>query len=340
MERTDNNNISPSKIVIDLTKPSGSPLQFTYSLPKETAKKLLDFHTEVTEVSTINEESPLRNIMNHEIQYPLRRSFKYLKESEEKYTQLDYTPRLVHIRHYDRAILVDWMFDVVAEYKLHTDTFMAAVSIVDQYISRKLETPCSKLQLFGIAALFIASKFVEVHAPHIDEFVYICDNAYTKRETFEAEEEVLVTLKWQINMPHTKDFLRYFLYYLKCNSMVTLISQYISCLATIPHEMLDYKPSQIAASCLVLALFHENQTYWNADIERITGYSFASLEMCISKINALCCSMGEKQTTYSKLIAIKGEFLRLNRVKQADVHIAVPLTPSFFERINTPLDCT
>jgi hypothetical protein len=36
-----------------------------------------------------------------------------------------------------------------------------------------------KLQLVGIASLFIAAKYEEIFPPSIAEFVYITDNTYT-----------------------------------------------------------------------------------------------------------------------------------------------------------------
>lgn len=34
----------------------------------------------------------------------------------------------------------------------------------------------------GVAALFISSKYEEIYAPELKDFVYVCDNAYDKNE--------------------------------------------------------------------------------------------------------------------------------------------------------------
>jgi cyclin B len=36
-----------------------------------------------------------------------------------------------------------------------------------------------RLQLVGVAAMFIAAKYEEVYAPEVHDFVFICDEAYT-----------------------------------------------------------------------------------------------------------------------------------------------------------------
>jgi len=55
-----------------------------------------------------------------------------------------------------------------------------AVHIIDSYLSAT-DLPRTKLQLVGIAALWIASKYEETYqVPKIDNLVFICDSAFSK----------------------------------------------------------------------------------------------------------------------------------------------------------------
>lgn len=57
-----------------------------------------------------------------------------------------------------RAILIDWLIDVHLKFKLLPETLYITVGIIDRYLS--LHTVArSKLQLVGITALFVASKY-------------------------------------------------------------------------------------------------------------------------------------------------------------------------------------
>lgn len=80
-----------------------------------------------------------------------------------------------------RAILIDWLVEVAEEYKLASETLYLSTNFIDRYLSRK-KVVRGNLQLLGIVCMLIASKFEEVYAPAIDEFVYISDNTYTKEE--------------------------------------------------------------------------------------------------------------------------------------------------------------
>jgi hypothetical protein len=79
-----------------------------------------------------------------------------------------------------RGILVDWLVDVHLKFKLFADTLFITINIIDRYLER-VAIPRTKLQLVGVAALFIACKYEEVYSvPHIKDLVYVCDRAYSK----------------------------------------------------------------------------------------------------------------------------------------------------------------
>lgn len=58
---------------------------------------------------------------------------------------------------YMRVILIDWMVEVVREYKLQSETLHLAVNYVDRFLSRTANVKRDMLQLIGTAALMIAA---------------------------------------------------------------------------------------------------------------------------------------------------------------------------------------
>lgn len=65
-----------------------------------------------------------------------------------------------------------------------------------------------KLQLAGVTAMLVASKYEEMYAPEVGDFAYITDNAYTKCQILEMERVVLRTIKFQLGRPLPLHFLR------------------------------------------------------------------------------------------------------------------------------------
>jgi hypothetical protein len=81
-----------------------------------------------------------------------------------------------------RSILIDWLVEVHLKLKLFPETLYLTINIIDRYLA-KAEVKRAKLQLVGVTALLIASKYEEIYPPELKkDFVYICDNAYTEHE--------------------------------------------------------------------------------------------------------------------------------------------------------------
>lgn len=80
-----------------------------------------------------------------------------------------------------RSILVDWLIDVHLKFKLQSETLYLTINLIDRYLAKNTILR-NKLQLVGVSCLFIASKYEEIYAPELKDFVYVCDNAYTKEE--------------------------------------------------------------------------------------------------------------------------------------------------------------
>ena len=78
-----------------------------------------------------------------------------------------------------RAILVDWLIEVHSKFKLQKETLFLTINIIDRFLEKTIVSK-SRLQLVGVTALLIASKYEEIYPPEVKDFVYITDRAYSK----------------------------------------------------------------------------------------------------------------------------------------------------------------
>jgi len=99
-----------------------------------------------------------------------------------------------------RAILIDWLCQVHNRFHLLQETLYLTVAIIDRYLQKK---PCTKnrLQLVGVTAMLVASKYEEMYAPEVADFVYITDHAYTKQDVRDMEQDILRTLDFSFGRP-------------------------------------------------------------------------------------------------------------------------------------------
>ncbi|XP_017428376.1 cyclin-A3-2 isoform X3 [Vigna angularis] len=108
-----------------------------------------------------------------------------------------------------RGVLVDWLIEVAEEYGLVSDTLYFCVAYIDRFLSLKVLSR-QRLQLLGVAAMLVASKYEEVKPPEVEDFCYITDNTYSKEEVLNMEADILTALKFELGAPTVGTFLRRF----------------------------------------------------------------------------------------------------------------------------------
>lgn len=115
----------------------------------------------------------------------------YLIHFEKKFLVVpDYMSHQPEINNKMRTILIDWMVEVAEEYKLSDETVFLAVSYIDRYLSNT-SIERSSFQLLGTSCLFIASKYEEIYPPEVNEFVFVTDDSYTKKQVIDMEMQIL-----------------------------------------------------------------------------------------------------------------------------------------------------
>ena len=108
-----------------------------------------------------------------------------------------------------RSVLIDWLIQVHLKFHLLHETMYLCVQIIDAYLE-KMDVSKMQLQLVGVTAMFLASKYEEMYVPAIEDFVYMTDNTYTKSEIRQMEISILKTMNFMFSKPLPLHFLRRF----------------------------------------------------------------------------------------------------------------------------------
>nr|XP_014342089.1 PREDICTED: G2/mitotic-specific cyclin-B3 isoform X2 [Latimeria chalumnae] len=180
--------------------------------------------------------------------------------------------------------IFDYMKEREENFELNHETLYLAVKLVDHYL---VEAVCMRemLQLIGSTTILIASKFEERCPPCVDDFLYICDDAYKREELLVMEMNILKMLKFDINIPTAYRFLRR---YAKCAraTMETLtLARYVCELTLQNYDYAQCRASKLAASCLLLALKMKNLGGWTSTLEYYSGYKLIDLKSLVKRLN-------------------------------------------------------
>ncbi|TPX43326.1 hypothetical protein SeMB42_g03573 [Synchytrium endobioticum] len=178
-----------------------------------------------------------------------------------------------------RSILVDWIVDVHSKFRLLPETLYLTVNLIDRFLSARVVS-LSKLQLVGIAALFIAAKYEEIVAPSIENLLYMAENGYSPDEVVRAERYVLGALEFSIQYQSPMSFLRRGSKADNYDIQTRTLAKYLMEISIIDHRFLVCPPSEVAAAGLYLARRMLERGEWDANLIHYSGYTDAQLAPC------------------------------------------------------------
>lgn len=206
----------------------------------------------------------LRNIEN---EYPIKE--KFLEEAKV-------TPKM-------RSTLVNWLVQAHANFSLGVEALYLAISIVDRYLQVNKGIDRSTFQLLGTAALLLAAKYEEVYIPDINDFVYICDGAFTKRQLLKMEIDICKRLEFRMGWPVSIYFLRRYSKIAAVRSDQHTLAKYILELALVEYPLAHVKPSiqAAAACCLAVAILSETMEpskVWSVTLVHYTKYKYSDIK--------------------------------------------------------------
>ncbi|XP_030044574.1 G2/mitotic-specific cyclin-B2 isoform X2 [Microcaecilia unicolor] len=203
-----------------------------------------------------------------------------------------------------RTILVDWLVQVHSRFLLLQETLYMSIAVLDRFlqvqpVSRK------KLQLAGVTALLIASKYEEIYAPEIGDFVYITDNAYSRDQIKEMEMIILRELNFELGRPLPLHFLRRASKSSDSDVEQHTLAKYLMELTLVDYDMVHFLPSEIAAAALCLSQKVLGQGTWGLTLQYYTGYTEDDLLLIMKHMAKNVVKVNENTTKY---VAVKNKY--------------------------------
>jgi cyclin B len=214
-----------------------------------------------------------------------------------------------------RAILVDWLVEVHLKFKLVPETLYLTVNLIDRYLEKQ-EVSRQKLQLVGVTALLLASKYEEIYPPELRDLVYICDRAYTRNDILEMEESILRVLHYQVTIPSAHAFLVRFLKAAHADKKIVQISCYILDGTLQSYNLLHYLPSQLAAAAVYIARKCVGRNPWSPTLLKYAVYLEEDVILVARAI------LAEKGSASSELNAVNKKYSssKYGQVSEISIH--------------------
>ncbi|XP_065498192.1 G2/mitotic-specific cyclin-B2 [Caloenas nicobarica] len=216
-----------------------------------------------------------------------------------------------------RAILVDWLVQVHSRFQLLQETLYMCVAVMDRFLQSH-PVPRKRLQLVGVTALLLASKYEELFCPTVADLVYITDNSYTGDEVKEMEIVMLKGLNFDLGRPLPIHFLRRASKAGEADAKQHTLAKYLMELTLTDYDMVHHRPSEVAAAAICLSQKLLGHNEWGTKQQYYTGYTEDSLVMTMKHMAKNVVKVNEKLTKYT---AIKNKYassklLRISTIPQ------------------------
>ncbi|CAL4908859.1 unnamed protein product [Urochloa decumbens] len=266
------------------SKPSEGAAGSSSSVQKKSRKKVVCTLTTVLSArsknaSGLKQKEPIEDIDKLDgnnqlamVEY-VEDIYKFYKASEHESRPDDYMGSQPEINPNMRDILLDWLAEIHAKFELMPETLYLTIYIVDRYLSLQPVLK-RKLQLVGIAAMLIASKYEEIWAPEVGDFISLSDNAYDRQQILVMEKAILNTIEWNLTLPTQYHFLVRFAKAAGSDSDKQLrhMILFFGELALMDYRMVTIRPSIVAASAVYAARCTlKKSPLWTATLKHHTG---------------------------------------------------------------------
>ena len=108
--------------------------------------------------------------------------------------------------------------------------------------------------MVGVTAMWIASKYEEIYAPEVNDFVVIADKSFDQEQMRIMERQILSALRFDLGRPLPLHFLRRNSKAGCVDNRQHTLAKYLMELSLQEYSLAHYKVSQLAAAALCLSL--------------------------------------------------------------------------------------
>lgn len=282
-----------------------------------TTKETKSFSSDLITFEDIDEEDKGNPIL---VSMYCNDIYEYLRSLEKKFpVKKNYligqevTPKM-------RSVLIDWLIEVHQQFHLMQETLYLTVAIIDRFLQSFQSIDRKRLQLVGVTAMFIASKYEEMYSPDVSDFEYITDNAYTKLEILQMELLIVKTLDYSFGRPLPLHFLRRYSKAGKALPIHHTMAKYFLEQSLIYYEMCHYPPSLIAAAAIYLAFItlgnaeegSENKTIWTRTLEHYSTYTKEDILPLVKQIAVIITNADKSKYQAVRKKYVNAKFMKIS----------------------------
>ncbi|KAF9386852.1 hypothetical protein CPC16_007346 [Podila verticillata] len=224
------------------------------------------------------------------IQYMRLKELQFMPDAQ----YMDHQPDMIWAF---RTQLIQWLFTVHDRFDLLQETLHLCINLLDRFLSATV-IPLTQLQLAGIVALSLASKFEETQAPSLAYLAEMAADAYSVSQIKAAEIGMLKVLNYDLGAPGPMTFLRRISRVDQFDVDIRTLTKYLIDVTLCDERFLSMPASKIAAVGYCASMRLLNRGEWTLDHVVAAGYTESAL---IAGVNMVLTLLEDPENTHPAL---------------------------------------
>ncbi|XP_059441345.1 putative cyclin-B3-1 [Corylus avellana] len=267
------------RTISDIISRRKSDRRKSYTSSLMARSKLLEKCGEVMQLEKLPSIDDFRNQL--EVAEYVDEIYQYYWVTEAQNVSLaNYMSIQTNITAHMRGILINWLIEVHFKFDLMQETLYLMVALLDRYLSQATIKK-NELQLVGLTALLLASKYEDFWHPRVKDLISISAESYTRDQMLAMERLVLKQLKFRLNVATPYVFMLRFLKASQSDTKLEHLAFYLIELCVVEYEALKYKPSLLCASAIYVARCTLHMTpAWTPLLCKHSRYEESQLRDC------------------------------------------------------------
>lgn len=229
--------------------------------------------------------------------------YAYQCELENRNLPVDYMPRQSEVNEHMRERIVDWICSLHYRFQFQIDALFHAISLLDRFLSVKVIAH-SRLQLVGLTALVIASKYEDSYTAPLSQFAKVAEHPTCSiANIVQMEREFLLAINFGLSAPTSLTFLKRYAKAAKAETNMGMLSRFMAELTLGDYKLTaKYRPSLIASAAIYHARRLMQLPGWTPTLAHYSGYREADFEQCAVDLRDLVkkAAAAKFVTTYRK----------------------------------------
>jgi hypothetical protein len=199
----------------------------------------------------------------------------------------------------DRNIIIDAICRFHYKLGLMTNTFYRFIGIFDRFLA-KVNVPPIKLKLYACSAFLIASKIEDIYPAQSTDLIKLSDRAFTQRELFSAEIEVINAIGFDTTFATPLFYLTQFMRIEDETKENLLLARYVLETMQSFDQCFGMPASKMAALAVLMTRFLKGEPLWPEKLAGYTKYSLAELEAPAKCIREMLAEDGREETRFMR----------------------------------------